>query len=60
MHILAFLCVYQENTTAKIYEEKHFLSDNNALIIEHDYAEVLKAELDMEIQTKSFGFNCTL
>ena len=27
---------------------------------EHDYAEALKAEYDMEIHLEEFGFNCTL
>ena len=27
---------------------------------EHDYAEALKTEFDMEIQSEAFGFNHTL
>ena len=37
-----------------------FLDDNNAVMTGHDYAEVLKAEFDMEIQSEEFGFNCNL
>ena len=37
-----------------------FLEDNNAVMIERDYAEALMAEFDMEIQSEAFGFNYTL
>ena len=37
-----------------------FLEDNNAVMIERDYAEALMAEFDMEIQSEAFGFNHTL
>ena len=32
----------------------------NAMMIERDYAEALKSEFDMEIQSEAFGFNQTL
>ena len=37
-----------------------FYADNNAVMIEHDYAEALKAEFDMENYSETFGFNHTL
>ena len=36
------------------------MDENNAVITEHDHAEALKEEFDMEIQSEEFGFNCTL
>ena len=37
-----------------------FLEDNNSVMAERDYAEALKAEFDMEIQSEAFGFNHTI
>ena len=37
-----------------------FLEDNNAVMTERGYAEALKAEFDMEIQSEAFEFNDNL
>ena len=36
------------------------MEDNNAIMGEIVYAEALKSEFDMEIQSEAFGFNHTL
>ena len=35
------------------------MADNNSVITERDYAEALKKEFYMEIQSAAFGFNHT-
>ena len=36
---------------------EYFLSDNNSVMKEHDYADAFKEKFDIEFQSEEFGFN---
>ena len=44
----------------KNIRNEYFLENMNYVMTEGDYAEALKAEFDMELQSEAFGFNRTL
>ena len=52
--------MFTRQTRVKKLINESFLEYMNAMMIERDYAEALKSEFDMEIQSEAFGFNQTL
>ena len=56
MNTIVYHCVYQKNKSAKSYKII-LLADNNDVMTERDYYEVLKSQFQMEIQSEEFGFN---
>ena len=49
------MCTWQ--TSVQKVNKTRLFSENNDVITERDYAEEVKAEFDMEIQSEAFGFN---
>ena len=60
MHIIGFYCVNYSKNERKNIRKECILADNNDVMIERNYSEALKSEFDKEIQSESFGFNCTI
>ena len=60
MQIIGCYCVYQANTGAKCFRREYFLSEKNSVATEHDYYEISKGELYMEIQSEKFVFNLNI
>ena len=52
------MCTWQ--TSVQKVNKTRLFSENNDVITERDYAEEVKAEFDMEIQSEAFGFNHTI
>ena len=59
VHHRILLCLLGKNEWKKLRREA-FLAENNTVMKEHDFTELLKAKFDTEIKWEEFGFNRTL